>query len=221
MRGNAGKKQSDTVRRIIDGATQAFATGGFAGASVDEIAKSAGVNKASIYYHVGDKESLYSLVLHEIIQNTVARINAGMRHDQSPEEKLEAYILGIARTVEEHPPLPAIMMWAVSSGGESLPEMVVGDLVSIYGRLMTILNEGVEAGVFERVNGLILYLMIMCSLAIHKNVDTTWAESENFSGMFQKLDGTLFGLVGESLEGGVASDVVKLALKAVKKTPAA
>ncbi|MBI9076831.1 MAG: TetR/AcrR family transcriptional regulator [Desulfatibacillum sp.] len=217
MRGNGGKRPNDTVQRIIEGATQAFAAGGFAGASVDEIAKTAGVNKASIYYHVGDKESLYGLVLHEIIQATLGRINDRLRPDQSPEEKLKSYILGIAETVEEHPPLPAVMMWAVSSGGQGLPEMVVGDLVQIYGLLVAILDEGVEAGIFERVDGLILYLMILCSLAIHKNVEAAWGEAREFAGLFQKLDGTLFNLVGQSLEGGVAGDVLKIVLKAIKK----
>ncbi len=217
MRGNAGKKQSDTVKRIIEGATQVFASGGFAGASVDEIAKSAGVNKASIYYHVGDKESLYGLVLHEIIQDTLACVHGKLSLEQTPEEKLKAYILGIAETVEKHPPLPAVMMWAVSSSGQGLPENVVMDLVGIYGLLMTIISEGVNTGDFDNVNVLVLYLMIMCSLAIHKNVETTWAESEQFAGLFQKLDGNLFNLVGQSLEGGVAQDVIKLALKAVKK----
>ena len=217
MRQAAMKKQGDTVQRIIEGATQAFAEGGFAGASVDEIAKSAGVNKASIYYHVGDKESLYGLVIHEIIQNTLARINARMSLDQTPEEKLRAYILGIADTVEEHPPLPAIMMWAVSSGGQSLPEMVIGDLVAIYGRLMSILDEGAKAGVFAQVNAMVLYLMIMCSIALHKNVETTFTQSDQFSGTFKKLDMNLFKMIGINLEGDVAHDVVELVLKAVRK----
>lgn len=217
MYGNATKKQSDTVKRIIEGATQVFAASGFAGASVDEIAKNAGVNKASIYYHIGDKESLYGLVLHEIIQATLASINARLSLDQTPEQKLEAYIMGIAEAVNEHPPLPAVMMRAVSSGGQVLPEIVVGDLVAIYGRLVTIINEGIKAGVFEKTNVLVVYLMILASLAIHKNVEEAWSESEVFSSMFQKLDGSLFDMVGINLEGGVAADVVKIALKAVKK----
>ena len=217
MRGNGGKRQNNTVQRILEGATQAFAQGGFAGASVDEIARTAGVNKASIYYHVGDKESLYGLVLHEIIQDTLGRINDRLQPGQSPEEKLKSYVLGIAETVEKHPPLPAVMMWAVSSNGQGLPEIVVADLVQIYGLLATILHEGEGMGIFERVDGLVLYLMIMCSLAIHKNVESTWAESREFAGLFQKLDGTLFNLIGQSLEGGVAADVLKIVLKAVRK----
>ncbi|SHJ19874.1 transcriptional regulator, TetR family [Desulfatibacillum alkenivorans DSM 16219] len=217
MRGNTSKGQSETVRRIIEGATQAFAQGGFAGASVDEIAKTAGVNKASIYYHVGDKESLYGLVLHEVIQDALSRINERLQPDQSPEEKLKSYILGIAETVQKHPPLPAVMMSAVSANGRGLPEMVVSDLVQIYGLLVAILHEGEGMGIFERVDGIVLYLMIMCSLSIHKNVEAAWTESQEFAGLFQKLDGSLFNLVGQSLEGGVAADVIKIVLKAVRK----
>ncbi|HVR42592.1 MAG TPA: helix-turn-helix domain-containing protein, partial [Thermoanaerobaculia bacterium] len=41
---------------ILDVAAAVFAEQGFAGARIDEIARRAGVNKAMLYYRVGNKE---------------------------------------------------------------------------------------------------------------------------------------------------------------------
>ena len=59
------EKRNDTVRRILDRAAEVFSQKGFDGARMDEIARRASVNKASIYYHIGDKDTLYAQVLHD------------------------------------------------------------------------------------------------------------------------------------------------------------
>ena len=53
----------DIASRILDAAAEEFAGQGFAGAKVEAIAKRAGVNKAGLYYHVGNKEKLYEAVM--------------------------------------------------------------------------------------------------------------------------------------------------------------
>ena len=54
----------DSVReRILEAAAEEFGRAGFSGAKVDAIARRAGVNKAGLYYHVGNKEKLYEAVM--------------------------------------------------------------------------------------------------------------------------------------------------------------
>ena len=50
-------RKGETVTRILAAAKEVFAEVGFAGARVDEIARRADVNKASLYYHIGDKKA--------------------------------------------------------------------------------------------------------------------------------------------------------------------
>ena len=66
-------KKKETIRRILDAAAQAFAAAGFEGARIDDIAHRAGVNKAMIYYHIGDKKALYTRVLHDVFGDAAAR----------------------------------------------------------------------------------------------------------------------------------------------------
>ena len=52
-----------TKRRIFDAAVAEFARHGIAGARIDRIARAAGVNNHALYYHFGNKQALFRLVL--------------------------------------------------------------------------------------------------------------------------------------------------------------
>jgi len=56
------EKRTETASHILEVAKDVFAEQGFAGARVDEIARRAGVNKATLYYQIGDKKALYAEV---------------------------------------------------------------------------------------------------------------------------------------------------------------
>lgn len=210
-------KQEQTVRKIVESATRLFALSGFAGASVDEIARAAGVNKATIYYHVGDKESLYQSVLHDVIGATVQNVTSKLNDEQTPEEKLATYIRGVAETVERYPPLPPVMMRAVESGGQGLSQEVAADLVMIFGILLGILEEGSQKGLFIQTNPFIIYLMILGAIAVHKNIEATWNDNRSAAGLLRQLDPGLFDKLDGSIQQDVATEVTRLILRALKK----
>ena len=60
--GSRGKPE-ETREAILKAALKEFAQEGLAGARTDAIARSAGVNKALLYYYFDDKETLYGAVL--------------------------------------------------------------------------------------------------------------------------------------------------------------
>ena len=67
-------KKEETVQRILVAALEIFSHVGFEGARVDRIAEKAGVNKAMIYYHIGDKKALYAQVLHHVFGDMASRL---------------------------------------------------------------------------------------------------------------------------------------------------
>jgi AcrR family transcriptional regulator len=52
-----------TKERILDAAEALFGSGGFAGTSLRELTRAAGVNLAAVHYHFGSKEALLAAVL--------------------------------------------------------------------------------------------------------------------------------------------------------------
>lgn len=68
-------KKEDTQFKILEAAESVFATRGYDGARVDEIAKKAKVNKALLYYYFGSKEDLLKELIKSYIQETIVAVD--------------------------------------------------------------------------------------------------------------------------------------------------
>jgi len=53
----------DKARQILEGAREVFLTHGFDAASMNDIAKAAGVSKGTIYFHFESKEALFEAII--------------------------------------------------------------------------------------------------------------------------------------------------------------
>ena len=172
---NLKEKRNQSIRNILEAATEVFADVGFAGARMDEIAKRAGVNKAMIYYRIGDKKALYTKVLHEVFGAAAERIWSNIKEEYTPEEKLKAYLASLADTLENHPSMPYIVMREMASREHQLNEVVAKDLMSILVIVRKILDDGIRKGAFVRVDPLTLHLMIIGVMILFK-ASTTMRE---------------------------------------------
>jgi AcrR family transcriptional regulator len=63
---------------LLAGAAEAFATGGFDGTSMDDIAAAAGVTKLIVYRHFESKEELYRAILEEVSGRLAERVGAAL-----------------------------------------------------------------------------------------------------------------------------------------------
>ena len=155
------EKKDESIRRILDAAIEVFSEMGYSGARVDEIAKRAGINKAMIYYRIGDKKKLYIEVLHNLFGDIALRISKNISEKADPEEKLKQYIKNIAGTIAEHPHLPGIMMRELASGGSNVNESITKDFVDILAIPKEILEEGKMRNVFIDANPMVVHMMVV------------------------------------------------------------
>jgi AcrR family transcriptional regulator len=203
------EKRDESIRRILDAAMEVFAQEGFAGARVDEIAKRAGVNKAMVYYRIGDKNTLYTEVLHNVFGNMADRIANNIRENDPPEEKLRTYISNLTRTIEKHPYLPNLMMREISSGGRKFSELMAKDLASIVAKLGEVLNEGVKKSVFIETKPFILHMMVVGAIVLFR---ASVPIRERYFHLFNQVVGAP---AGESIDQ-ISSEIEKLVLRALK-----
>lgn len=165
------KRMSQTTKqRILTAATQIFSDHGFNGARMDRIAAEAGVNKASIYYHIGPKQALYAAVLHTVMRNSAARLKKRISADLPPEKKLALYIRNFIQVVEDNPLIPPIVLRELASGGKDFPSIVIEEFMKTISLLEGILSEGADRGVFNSMNPLLLHLMIVGPAALYNRV---------------------------------------------------
>ena len=203
------EKRIETERKIMDAAKSVFAEVGFSGARVDEIAKRAKVNKAMIYYRIGDKEALYGQVLHSIFSDLASRLTARLREDHSPEEKLRAYIRELVSTVEQHPYMPPIMMRELASGGQNFPDVAARGLVTILDFLKKILDEGKAKGQFHETRPFTFHLMVISALISSKNIENIIKKHDS---ILQIVDG-----MEDYFPENISKEVAEILLRAIKK----
>lgn len=74
----------DKPRQILQGAMQEFLARGYAAASMDRVATAAGVSKATIYSHFGDKERLFKALVEQMAQERMREIMGSLDRDLDP-----------------------------------------------------------------------------------------------------------------------------------------
>ena len=207
----AKEKGQETSRHILAVAKEVFSEVGFDGAHVDEIARRAGVNKTTIYYHIGDKETLYAEVIHGVLGNTAERISLDIRSAGSPGEKLRVFIRNLARTIEENPQLPPLMLREVAGGGRNLPDVVPRDLGRIIGMLTEIMEEGRKKGVFVKATPFLVHFMVTGALLLYKSSAPIRARRKEFADVFLPI--------GEDVTKVMSGEIEELILRALSAQP--
>jgi len=99
---------ADSRARLLTAAAAEFAARGFAGGSVDRIARSARVNKAMIYYHFTSKAALYREILREMFDAVATRVGQTAHSGMDPADKIRAFVAAIAAEAEARPHFPPI-----------------------------------------------------------------------------------------------------------------
>lgn len=149
------------IARILSAAQKHFARLGFEGARVEDIAREAGVNKATLYYQIGDKAALYHAVVADVLEKTANAVERAAKPSRSPEDQLNAYITTLAGAMNAHSHLAPILLREVASGGAQLTDELLRPLLRIMGCLRALLNDGAQRGVFRCVDPLTTHILIV------------------------------------------------------------
>lgn len=158
-----------TSETILTAAARLFAEKGFEGARVDEIAKEAGVNKATLYYQIGDKRALYETIITRVITRMAEEIGEDTARAETATERLQQFIESIARHTGTARQFAPIMLREIADGGRHLPDSALRQMGRILNLLSGILESGREQGEFRCVNPLITHMLIIGSLMVYNS----------------------------------------------------
>ena len=151
-RGNPEK----TKAAILKAALHEFASEGVSGARTDEIARSANVNKALLYYYFKDKETLYGAVVETIFEGLRNQILEVLESDLPPRKKIEAYIGAHFDYIASSPHFPRLVQQEMMRAGRSksphLKKIAQIYFMPIFQRLSATFQAGMAGGEFRQVN---------------------------------------------------------------------
>lgn len=153
-------------RRILDAAAEAFAREGFAGARVERIARAAGVNKAGLYYHVGNKGRLFEEVMVELFSEVADRLERAVASTDDPLHRLDALVHALAEAFEDGPARARIMLIEVARGGVNVSEKVMHQVERVFLCTARAVRSGVEGGEFLPENPFFVHMCMVGSLSL-------------------------------------------------------
>lgn len=135
-----------TREKLLEAASAEFTKHGLAGARVDRIAATAGVNKQAIYAYFGSKEGLFDAVLDRSLEELVATIPI-------TDYDLPGYAVALFDYLCSHPEYERLTMWKRLERADATAEEV-----EHYRRKLAQIETSVVSPGFSPVNALLLVL---------------------------------------------------------------
>jgi TetR/AcrR family transcriptional regulator len=152
---------------VFAAAAAAFSRDGFDGVGVDDIARAAGVNKAMIYYHFKDKLTLYRDVVRDMLRAVGAAVAVVADSSDTPARKIERFIETLAAMRDDRPWFPPLMMREMAAGAPHLDTATLTHMRGVFTGFAAILESGVAAGAFRKVNPVMAYMSILGPLMMN------------------------------------------------------
>jgi AcrR family transcriptional regulator len=152
---------------VFSAAAAMFSARGFDGVSMDDLARTAAVNKAMIYYHFADKLTLYRAVVGDGLKSMGDTVGAIAASTDTPAAKLDRFIEAFVRMTEIRPWMPAVMMREIAEGAPHLDMPTLLHMRAIVGGFGAILKQGQDAGVFRAVHPILAYASVVAPIILN------------------------------------------------------
>jgi AcrR family transcriptional regulator len=133
--------------RLTDVALRVFAERGFDGASMDDVARAAGITKAAIYHHVSSKEALLERGLRRALEALFALLEEPGARDGRPIERLRYVVRRVVQLAIDV--LPELTVLVRVRGNSPTERAALERRRRFDGAVAAIVREAQAAGEFD------------------------------------------------------------------------
>lgn len=146
----------DSRAKILLAARRVFVEKGKDGARMEQIAETAGVNKAMLHYYFTSKDLLYEEVFRDVFKTIFPLIFSIITSKDPFRNKVERMIDHYISFLSENPEFPRLMGSELGRGGITLKKIVgTGDLTALMQHeipLVDMVKQGIKAGEIKSVD---------------------------------------------------------------------
>ena len=142
----------ETRAAILRAAERIYAEGGLAGARTEAIAAAARVNKALLYYYFKSKEGLYQAVVGSQVREFQRKAEEILSARGQAGSTLLRYVSYHFDFIGTHPHYPRIFQRMMMEGDRTLERMVREYSIPLSKLLVAVLERGMKAGEFRRLD---------------------------------------------------------------------
>ncbi|MEN3793773.1 TetR family transcriptional regulator C-terminal domain-containing protein [Fulvimarina sp. MAC3] len=137
--------QAKNRETILAAGREVFARHGLRGATLDEIASTAGMSKPNMLYYFRRKTDLYRAVLEEVLTDWLLPLDA-LDPEGDPIEELRRYISAKIKLSYEHPQASRLFAGEMLAGAPHIETYLSGELKEIVDRKARTISRWVSEG---------------------------------------------------------------------------
>lgn len=138
--------------RILDAATRVFATKGYHGTLVDEIAAEADTSKGGVYFHFPNKQAIFLALFDRLSAMLRERIEAAVAAEPDPIARAEAALKVVLFTFAGHRRLARLFMVEALGSGPEFTTRMLEIRAEFAGLIRAHLDDAVAAGAIPRLD---------------------------------------------------------------------
>ena len=153
-----------TAKKVVQAATQVFINKGYEGATMQEIANEAGINKGLLHYYFKSKENLFHTVIIGVAGQIAPKIDILIESDESLAFKIQKFVEFYIDLLIKNPYLPAFVLSELNLKGEGFIREVMQEVKLNPMKLFLQIELEIREGKIRAINPftLIMNTLSMC-----------------------------------------------------------
>lgn len=130
---------------IMDGALNVFSANGFRGATIDQIARSAGLSKPNVLYYFASKDDIHKTLLTDLLDMWLAPMQQ-IDPEGDPMSEMLGYVAAKMRMSRDYPRESRLFAYEILQGAPHLTQILGGGLREIVDRTVLVLQGWMDEG---------------------------------------------------------------------------
>ncbi len=143
--------QREKTEAILEAALEVFATYGFRGATLDQIAAQSGISKPNILYYFDGKEAIHAVLLARLLKTWLEPLEQ-LSHQGDPIEEICAYVARKLAMSRDYPRESRLFANEILQGAPHILEELTGPLKTLTDKKAALIQDWIDAGKIKAID---------------------------------------------------------------------
>ena len=137
--------QKEKTDAILEAALDVFATYGFRGSTIDQIAAQAGLSKPNLLYYFDSKEAMHALLLEDLLDTWLNPLRK-MNRNGEPVAEITGYVIRKLEMARDYPRESRVFANEILQGAPRILDQISGPLKELVDRKAKVIRGWSKAG---------------------------------------------------------------------------
>jgi len=156
---------------ILEAALDVFSKQGFSGATLDQIAKQAGLSKPNILYYFNSKEEIHLCLLQRLLKEWLEPLQQ-LNPNGEPISEIIGYVQRKLEMSKMYPRESKLFAIEILQGAKHLKQFIKSDLKILVDSKVALINNWVDQGKIAKINPVHLIFSIWATTQHYSDFET-------------------------------------------------